>query len=170
MASTTKAAPARAASAPKKNSPKGKVTAAGAGSKSRDKSAKAAKPAKTAKVAKPDLAMQAETKPQVEAKPQAAMPQAGKLAKPDRADNAEKAKADKARKPKLVRDSFTIPKAEYAMLAELKSRAAKLGRPTKKSEVLRAGVQALAAMGDAAFLSSIGAVPVMKTGRPAKNA
>jgi len=81
---------------------------------------------------------------------------------------ATAAKADKARKPKLVRDSFTIPKEEYAVLDMLKERAAKLGRPTKKSEVLRAGVQALAAMPDSAFLASVGAVPALKTGRPAK--
>ena len=77
-------------------------------------------------------------------------------------------KADKAKKLKLVRDSFTIPKAEYAVLEAMKLRAAKLGRPTKKSEVLRAGVQALAAMGDAAFLACVGSVPAVKTGRPAK--
>jgi hypothetical protein len=76
-------------------------------------------------------------------------------------------KTDKPRKPKLVRDSFTIPKAEYAVIEALKLRAAKLGRPAKKSEVLRAGVQALAGMGDAAFLAAVGAVPVVKTGRPA---
>jgi hypothetical protein len=78
-------------------------------------------------------------------------------------------KTEKPRKPKLVRDSFTIPKTEYGVLEELKLRAAKLGRPTKKSEVLRAGVQALAAMGDAAFLACVGAVPAVKTGRPAKS-
>jgi len=55
-------------------------------------------------------------------------------------DKTEKPKTPK--KAKLVRDSFTIPKAEYVVLEELKLRAAKLGRPTKKSEVLRAGVQA----------------------------
>ena len=77
-------------------------------------------------------------------------------------------KADKSKKLKLVRDSFTIPKAEYAVLEAMKLRAAKLGRPTKKSEVLRAGVQALAAMGDAAFLACVGSVPAVKTGRPAK--
>jgi hypothetical protein len=83
-------------------------------------------------------------------------------------NDAKAGKADKAKKPKLVRDSFTIPKPEYAVLEELKLRAAKLGRPTKKSEVLRAGVQALAAMGDAAFLATVSAVPAVKTGRPAK--
>lgn len=87
---------------------------------------------------------------------------------PKAADAGKAPKADKARKPKLVRDSFTIPKNEYAVLEELKLRAAKLGRPAKKSEVLRAGVQALAAMGDAAFLATVGAVPAIKTGRPAK--
>jgi len=67
---------------------------------------------------------------------------------------------------KLVRDSFTIPKSEYAVLESLKFRAAKLGRPIKKSEALRAGVAALHAMSDAAFLDALAAVPSIKTGRP----
>ena len=80
---------------------------------------------------------------------------------------AKAEKPKKPKKPKLVRDSFTIPKAEYAVLDMLKARAAKLGRPAKKSEVLRAGVKALAAMSDAAFAASMLAVPALKTGRPA---
>jgi len=67
---------------------------------------------------------------------------------------------------KLVRDSFTIPKVEYAVLEGLKGRAADLRRPTKKSELLRAGVMALQAMSDKAFLSVLNAVPSLKTGRP----
>lgn len=100
----------------------------------------------------------------------AAAPPVQKAAKvkPARPPKAAKGdKADKPKKPKLVRDSFTIPKAEYAVIEALKLRAARLGRPAKKSEVLRAGVQALAGMGDAAFLAAVGAVPVVKTGRPA---
>ena len=81
---------------------------------------------------------------------------------------AAKPKADKPKKPKLVRDSYTIPKAEYVVLEELKLRAAKLGQPAKKSELLRAGLKALASMADAAFKSSVAAVPALKTGRPAK--
>lgn len=73
----------------------------------------------------------------------------------------------KAKKPKLVRDSFTIPKAEYVVLDELKQRAAGLARPVKKSELLRAGIKALAAMPDAAFLTALNNVPAIKTGRPA---
>jgi len=69
-------------------------------------------------------------------------------------------------KHKLVRDSFTIPKAEYAVLESLKLRAANLKRPTKKSELLRAGVAALNAMNDQAFLAAVGGVPSLKTGRP----
>lgn len=75
-------------------------------------------------------------------------------------------KPAKEKKPKLVRDSFTIPKAEYAVLDELKQRAAKLARPAKKSELLRAGIKALAAMDKAAFAAALGDVPAIKTGRP----
>lgn len=80
------------------------------------------------------------------------------------------AKADlpaKTKKPKLVRDSFTIPKAEYMVLDELKQRAAKLTRPAKKSELLRAAIKTLAALSDAAFLTALAQVPALKTGRPA---
>lgn len=74
--------------------------------------------------------------------------------------------ADKAKKPKLVRDSFTIPKGEYAVLDALKQRAAALAQPAKKSEVLRAGIKALAALSDETFLAALRDVPAIKTGRP----
>ena len=76
-------------------------------------------------------------------------------------------KPDKARKPKLVRDSFTIPKVEYVVLEALKQRATRLNRPIKKSELLRAGIKALAALSDTAFLTALEQVPAIKTGRPA---
>lgn len=79
------------------------------------------------------------------------------------------AKPEKPKKPKLVRDSFTIPKAEYTVLDTLKQRAAKAGLPAKKSEVLRAGIKALAALSDSAFAAAMAAVPAVKTGRPAKD-
>ena len=77
-----------------------------------------------------------------------------------------KTAAKKPKKAKLIRDSFTIPKFEYLVLDSLKLRAAKLGRLVKKSELLRAGIKAVAALTDAAFLSSLEKVPVIKTGRP----
>jgi hypothetical protein len=89
-------------------------------------------------------------------------------AKPAPTSKVEKvAKVAKAKKPKLVRDSFTIPKVEYVVLDELKQRAARLARPVKKSELLRAGIKALAAMSDPAFLKAMDNVPAIKTGRPA---
>jgi len=77
-------------------------------------------------------------------------------------------KPAKDKKPKLVRDSFTFPKAEYEVLEAMKQRATKLKVTVKKTELLRAGIKSLAALGDAAFLSAIAAVPSLKTGRPAK--
>ncbi|HSW16564.1 MAG TPA: hypothetical protein VLJ86_05005 [Ramlibacter sp.] len=98
----------------------------------------------------------------------------GKTAKPAKAGKAmpkianKPAKVAKPEKPKLVRDSFTIPKTEYVVLDALKQRAAKAGSPAKKSELLRAGIKALAGMDDATFLGAVRNVPTVKTGRPSK--
>ena len=62
-----------------------------------------------------------------------------------------------------------MPKNEYAVLDVLKLRAAKLGRPVKKSELLRAGVKALEAMSDTALTQALDNVPAIKTGRPKKD-
>lgn len=72
------------------------------------------------------------------------------------------------KKPKLVRDSFTIPKAEYAAIDTLKTRAIGLGTSVKKSELLRAGLMLLQALNDAGFKNALAAVPALKTGRPLK--
>lgn len=95
-------------------------------------------------------------------------PKVMKQAAPKTRKTAKAEKAPKAKKIKLVRDSFTMPKTEYVAIDALKARAARLGRPAKKSEMLRAGVQALTAMTDAQFLACVSAVPAIKTGRPAK--
>jgi hypothetical protein len=78
-----------------------------------------------------------------------------------------KAKVEKVKKPKMVRDSFSIPKLEYAVFDVLKLRATKLGKPAKKTELLRAGIKTLASLSDAAFLAALKTVPSLKTGRPA---
>ena len=87
--------------------------------------------------------------------------QPAKPAKPVKA-----VKPAKVKKPKLVRDSFTIPKDEYVVIDALKTRAGKLGQSVKKSELLRAGVKALAAMSDIQFKAALSNVPTIKTGRP----
>lgn len=77
-------------------------------------------------------------------------------------------KAPKVPKLKMERDSFTMPKTEYAQFAVLKDRLVKLGQPAKKSELLRAGIMQLAAMTDAALKAAMTKVPTIKTGRPNK--
>ena len=78
-------------------------------------------------------------------------------------------KKDKPEKVKVVRDSFTIPKAEYAQIAAMKKRAMELGLEVKKSELLRAGLALLSATSDTAFRKALGNVPTLKTGRPGKS-
>ncbi|MEY5027872.1 MAG: hypothetical protein RLZ63_187 [Pseudomonadota bacterium] len=81
----------------------------------------------------------------------------------------EKMTAGKERKVKVVRDSYTIPKLEYAQLGELKKRALTMGVAVKKSELLRAGLLLLSKQGDTQLKSSLAQVPAIKTGRPAKS-
>ena len=121
----------------------------------------APKPASKAVGRKSSLIPKALTKPMVKAPAKAP---AKVVAKPAAKPAAEK--QAKLKKPKLVRDSFTIPKAEYLVLDTLKERALKLSREVKKSELLRAGIKALAALSDTALLAALSAVPTIKTGRP----
>ena len=74
----------------------------------------------------------------------------------------------KVEKVKMERDSFTMPKSEYAQFGVLKERLLKLGQPAKKSELLRAGIMQLTAMTDAALKATMTKVPTIKTGRPNK--
>jgi hypothetical protein len=83
------------------------------------------------------------------------------------------AKPPKAPKPpklhrKPVRDSFTMPEADFALIATLKARALAGQRETKKSELLRAGLHALAALDAAALVAALGALDPVKIGRPKK--
>lgn len=119
------------------------------------KKAKPATPARTTKVAK------AVPKTKVATRPSGQREAGPPVAPPLLAD-----KPAKVHKPKLVRDSFTIPKDEYLVLDVLKARALGLETHVRKSELLRAGIQALNAMNDKALLKALGAVPTLKTGRP----
>jgi hypothetical protein len=89
-----------------------------------------------------------------------------KAAKPVKAPKPPKApKAEKATDT-LVRDSFTMPQADFALIAELKTRAAASGRPAKKSELLRAGLRLLAAQSPKALAAALGRLEPVKLGRP----
>ena len=72
------------------------------------------------------------------------------------------------RKDKLVRDSFTMPQDDYALIAMLKDRAVMFKRPAKKSELLRAGLHALQAMSAPALRAALDALTPLKSGRPKK--
>ena len=119
----------------------------------------ATKKAVVKKVAAKPVRKTTTAKAPIKAAPVKASP--AKPAKPVKAP-----KPVKAKKPKLVRDSFTIPKDEYVVIESLKTRAGKLGQAVKKSELLRAGVKALAAMSDIQFKAALNNVPTIKTGRP----
>ncbi|MDR7336078.1 hypothetical protein [Roseateles asaccharophilus] len=69
---------------------------------------------------------------------------------------------------KLVRDGFTMPEADYALLKALKQRLLGQQREAKKSELLRAGLQALASLNDAALAAALERLEPVKTGRPPK--
>jgi hypothetical protein len=77
--------------------------------------------------------------------------------------------AGKARS-KLVRDSFTMPEQDFDLIATLKERALNFKRPTKKSELLRAGLQALQQLPDAKLRMALDALVPLKAGRPKKRA
>jgi hypothetical protein len=111
-----------------------------------------------------------EDKAAAKAAGKSAKPAAAEKAKPVKAaaKEAKEAKEPKAKKPKLVRDSFTIPKDEYAVIDDLKLRGAQLGHQAKKSELLRAGLKLLASLNDQQLLAALRAVPAIKTGRPSK--
>ncbi|HSI43815.1 MAG TPA: hypothetical protein VK949_05690 [Methylotenera sp.] len=113
----------------------------------------------------------AKAKTTTAAKPVAAKNAEKTAAKPATAKNVAKpAKPAKEKTPKLrmERDSFTMPKVEYAQLYVLKERLIKLGQASKKSELLRAGIMQLTAMTDAALKAAMAKVPAIKTGRPKK--
>jgi len=71
-------------------------------------------------------------------------------------------------RPQLVRDSFTMPEADFALIAKLKSTALGARRAAKKSELLRAGLRALAAMNAKSLLAALDKLEPVKTGRPKK--
>jgi hypothetical protein len=78
-------------------------------------------------------------------------------------------KPARTKKIKLVRDSFTMPEDEYALIAKLKERCLAGGIAAKKSEILRVAVTKLAQASDALVRRAVQQLPVVKTGRPAKN-
>jgi hypothetical protein len=69
---------------------------------------------------------------------------------------------------KLVRDSFTMPSGDFALVGVLKDRALTVQRPAKKSELLRAGLHALSGLSPQALAKALDALAPVKAGRPKK--
>jgi hypothetical protein len=67
---------------------------------------------------------------------------------------------------KVVRDSFTMPLADYGLIGVLKRRCLNLGIAMKKSELLRAGLTALQRLPDPDLAQLVATVESVKTGRP----
>src|SRR5687767_1173385 len=74
----------------------------------------------------------------------------------------------KARKPKLVRDSVTMPEDEYAALGEMKKAWLRAGVAVKKSELLRAAVSMLRTMDMAELQRALDSLTPVKAGRAKK--
>jgi hypothetical protein len=106
---------------------------------------------------------------------QPAVPVTGKVSQTAQPKALDKKASDlpsktiKEKKVKVVRDSFTLPKTELLQIGEMKKRAMTLGVEVKMSELIRAGLQALAGMADTAFKKAMANVPTIKTGRPSKD-
>ncbi|TCK96959.1 hypothetical protein [Paraburkholderia sp. BL9I2N2] len=106
-----------------------------------------------------------------------AQPAPTKADKQKRAKPAETAqvspaevKAKRAKKEKVVRDSFTMPKPDYEKIAALKRKCLNAGVSVSKSELLRAGLLLLDSAPTAeSLLAAVSAVETVKTGRPAKS-
>ncbi|EEA01882.1 conserved hypothetical protein [Burkholderia sp. H160] len=81
---------------------------------------------------------------------------------------AGKVKSKRAKKEKVVRDSFTMPRTDYERIALLKRKCLDAGVTAKKSELLRAGLQMLESASAKRLVAAISALETVKTGRPAK--
>jgi len=75
---------------------------------------------------------------------------------------------DASGKGSLIRDSFTFPAEDYALIAQLRKRALDGGREVKKSEILRLGLTVLAALPLEDLWRALDGMKRIKTGRPNK--
>jgi hypothetical protein len=104
------------------------------------------------------------------AKPTKAVKNPGASEASTQAKQAKPVKPAKSDKPgkaaKVIRDSFTMPQSDFAIIDRIKLRAIEWKQPVKKSEVLRAALHALEALGDAKVRALLAALEPIKKGRP----
>jgi hypothetical protein len=66
---------------------------------------------------------------------------------------------------KVVRDSFTMPQADYDLLKTLKAQCLKVGVEVNKGELLHTGVQALASLSMPDLEARLKALARVRAGR-----
>ena len=71
---------------------------------------------------------------------------------------------------RVVRDSFTMPADDYALIDRLRQRCLGAGVSVNKSEVLRAGLSALTRLSDEELRAMVEQLEKVKTGRPQQSA
>lgn len=76
---------------------------------------------------------------------------------------------EKAKKAKLVRDSFTMPEDEFAVLGKVKKASLRAGFDVKKSELLRIGVALVDQLSVTQLQSTLAGLMPLKAGRPKKD-
>src|SRR5438874_8482156 len=69
---------------------------------------------------------------------------------------------------KVIRDGFTMPAGDYALITQVQAVCLQTGLHVTKSEVLRAGLHALLQLSPEALQQLLMAVEKVKTGRPTK--
>ncbi|CAG9259365.1 conserved hypothetical protein [Paraburkholderia unamae] len=154
---------------PDEAKPANKRPAKSTGSEKPVKAAKAATAGKSSRAkSKTGAKTNAKTNAKADAKASVAAPAEEAAKKPAR-EAAAKGKDKRAKKDKVVRDSFTMPKADYDRIASLKQKCLEAGVSVKKSELLRAGLQLLEASSEKRLVAAIAALETVKTGRPAKD-
>lgn len=144
-----------------------RVQAAAASTETKKPVAKAAAP-KPAAVKKPAVkpATRAAAKPAAAPAAAKAEKKVEKVEKPVKAEKVEK--APKTKKVKQVRDSFTMPENEYAVLAQVKKTCLKSGVEIKKSDLLRIGVSLIKNLTITELKDILGSLTPLKVGRPKK--
>ena len=105
-------------------------------------------------------------KPSVKQKPGA---KSANKRSPSPAPKKTAKKTKKENKKKVVRDSFTMPQSEYQKIADIKAICLKAKMHVKKSEVLRAGLKALAKLNATQLKRALSELEKIKTGRPKKH-
>lgn len=72
--------------------------------------------------------------------------------------------------PPLKKARLTMPEPDFARLRVLKDRLKELDRPTRKNELVRAGLHALASLSDEALLLAVEQLPPAKAPKAPKPA